>query len=240
MRAPKVVVGWHDFGDTKGAFTMALANMCLYSGRMIHGLIREPGPYVTQSRNHIVDKFLKSSAEYLLMVDGDEEFPPDSLYRTLAAYQTNGADVLYGNYALADGASSFFVMYPDVDIPQNADKVVDLEACRAYKIAAAATGWLFAHRSVFEAMREKFQPIDPWPWFNHDLASTRNTEDETWLLKDLDGNIRLGEDITFCQRARSMGMNLIGYTGVLITHHKVQALLCEFMTDFAKEAGLDV
>lgn len=238
MRAPRLVVGWHDVGTTHGAFTQAMINMAMYSGRMLYGTIREVGPYVTQSRNIVVDKFLRTGGDYLLMVDADEEFPPDSLYRTLAAYQMSGADILFGNYALGDFSPSFFKLTDGVQVPQKISND-SLKPCMVYEIDAGATGWLFASRDAFIKIADAF-PDDPWKWFNHDLCSTDGTEDAKDHLLNSALELRLGEDISFCQRARSVGLKIVGYTGILIVHNKNQPMLCDFMREYAEEAGLDL
>ena len=64
------------------------------------------------------------------------------------------------------------------------------------------------HRRVLEDVRAAVRD-DPWPWFGHDLV---------------DGQ-RLSEDLTFCRRATSAGHRLLGLTGVLANHFKLQALV---------------
>ncbi len=236
MKAPKVVVGWHDTGTAHGAFAASMTNMALYSGRMIYGVLREPGPYVAQSRNIIVEKFLKHGGDYLLMVDADEEFPPDSLYRTLSVYQMSGADILFGNYALGDGSPSLFKLADGVQIPQH---IWDLEPCMLYEIDAGATGWMFASREALLKIGERYRH-DPWRFFNHDLETTEGTTDaEEQMLNHL-REMRLGEDISFSKRCRETGLKIVGYTGILIVHNKNQQLICHFMKEYGKAAGLNI
>jgi hypothetical protein len=239
LMAPRVVIGWHDFGSVKGSFTFALANALMYSGRVIHGVIREANPYVAQARNLIVHRFLKSNADYLLMVDADEYFPPDSVLRTLSVQQMTNADVLFGNYALGDFSASLFGKAEGVEIPQHFSE--ELAPCQVYEVEAGATGWLFATREALERIREVYLPIDPWPWFNHDLASTEGCEDRhKQELIDPQGRIRMGEDISFSIRAKRVGLRVLGYTGLLIQHEKEMSIMCDFMSDFAREAGISL
>jgi hypothetical protein len=54
---------------------------------------------------------------------------------------------------------------------------------------------------------------DPWKWFNHDLVQIRDRDPE-----------RLGEDITFCVRARELGFKIYGTPNVCCGHVKSHLL----------------
>jgi hypothetical protein len=227
---PKVVVAWHDFGQVTGEFTFSLANMVAYSGHVFFGAIRQQSCYLTTARNQIVDKFLKSPADYLLMVDADLEFNADALNRTLSIQQMTDAPILYGNYCLGDGRSSIFLRVDEYGLPVHGDV---LEPKTIYNVAVGATGWMLATREALEAFKAPFSH-DPWPWFGHDLAKAPNYT----ALKNTEDELRLGEDVSFCKRARALGIPMFGYTGLMLLHHKSSPILNDFMIPYAQELGL--
>jgi hypothetical protein len=232
MNVPKVVIGWHDFGQVTGEFAFCLANLVAYSGHVFFGSIRKQSCYLTTARNQIVAEFLKSPAEYLLMIDADLEFNADALNRTMSIQQMTDAPILYGNYCLGDGRNSIFLNVDEHGLPVHGDELIPKTI---YQVAVGATGWVLFTREALESFLAPFSH-DPWPWFGHDLAKAPNLKG----LKNIDDQLRLGEDVTFCKRARSLGIPMFGYTGLMLLHHKASPILNDFMIPYAKELGLPV
>lgn len=233
IAVPRVVVGWHDFGSTLGDFTESLVNMTTYSGRLFSGTMREKSCYLTAARNLIVHKFLKSPAEFLLMVDADLTFPPDSLNKTFAAQQLANAPIMFGNYCLGDGRASIFGSLEHDGLPRQFDV---MEPNSIYEVTAGATGWALMRRDALEEMRKVYAG-DSWPWFNHDYI--KDADRGAMLLNNI-GEYRLGEDITFSKRAREAGIKMYGYTGLTLVHHKVTPLLNDFMKGHVESLGVPV
>ena len=71
----KVVIGWLDPGQVDGMFALSVA--AVYAQRLsrVEALIRvEAGGLLSRGRNELVDRFMRTSdAEWLLMVDSDEQ-----------------------------------------------------------------------------------------------------------------------------------------------------------------------
>lgn len=72
----------------------------------------------------------------------------------------------------------------------------------------AGMGCTMIHREVLTTV-ERYQKDKSWPWFGHDLV---------------DG-MRLGEDYTFCYRAKQLGFSVIKADDVLAQHFKLQPLV---------------
>ncbi len=233
IKVPRVVIGWHDFGSTLGVFAESLANMVAYSGRLYSGTMREQSCYLTAARNLIVHKFLKSPAEFLLMIDADLEFPADALHKTIAVQQLVNASVLFGNYCLGDGRDSIFESVGKDGLPE---QFASLEPGQIYEVSAGSTGWVLFRRDFLEDMRSAYSG-DSWPWFNHDYVKA--AEVDKLLVNNL-GEFRMGEDITFSKRVRDMGIKMHGYTGLPLIHHKSAPMANDFMTGYLKSLGLVV
>jgi len=181
------------------------------------------------SRNYGVQLFLdKTDHEWLLFVDTDMGFAPDSIDRLLAAADPATRPVMGGlcfalNFRAYDGKGgmrtqivptlyrigknvatghesfSFYGDYP-------ADSVV--------QVAATGAAFLLIHRTALEKLRAEFGA----QWFDQVQSP---------------GGL-LGEDFSFCLRLGSVGLPVHVHTGVQTTHHK-QVWIGE--EDYARALG---
>lgn len=71
------------------------------------------------------------------------------------------------------------------------------------EIEACGMACTLIHREVLSAVAAQ-HALDPWPWFGHDIV----------------GDHRLGEDYTFCYRARGAGYSVYG-VDVPVQHYKL-------------------
>lgn len=172
------------------------------------------------ARNATAVAFLHSGSEWLLWLDTDMGFAPDTLERLLAAadpvtrpivgalcfasrevgqdgmggFRTLARPTIYDWTPMPDGHTRFVgrILYP----------VNDLVPC-----AATGSACVLIHRSVFERISAMLvdhgQPAGSW----YDRAPGS------------DGAL-LGEDISFCMRAGAAGIPVHVHTGVRTTHLK--------------------
>jgi hypothetical protein len=223
------VVGYHHFGLVTGKFCWCLARAVAYEGGRIKACLERGGPYTDQARNQLIEDFLAlPPVDYFLMVDADIEFEKDAISKTMWVAQNFGADVVWGNYALGDYRNSLFVKDP-FDNTELAGSLDNLKPNMVYEgIYGGGTGWCMIHRDLLVKMRCEFDQT-PWPWFGRDI------------ITDKDGTRSfMGEDLTFGKRAHQIGAKQVGYTGVLLIHHKAQPMVPSFMTPVAQEIGRDV
>jgi hypothetical protein len=184
-------------------------------------------PYVDEARNKIVEGFLDSTEEdYLLMLDADIEFEKDAISKTMFVAENFGADVVWGNYSLGTFANSIFGKDPESDFG------IELGALEPNKIYhdvyAGGTGWCLMHRNVLLAMKEKYP--GPWHWFDRDYVT------------DPAGKVvKFGEDMSFGRRIYQMGGKQLGFTGIILIHHKLHATVPQMMQEVVnKEMGVKV
>ena len=163
----------------------------------------------------MAEQFLASPAQWLFWVDTDMGFVPDTLDRLLAVADPVTAPAVgalcfanrethtdgYGGYRCSatptlytwgesdDGKSGFVPMW---DYPR--DQVVE--------VAATGSACIVIHRSIMEAVRDKFGAT----WYQ------RLTNPTTGQL--------IGEDMSFCWRVREAGSRVLVDTSVKTTHLK--------------------
>ena len=231
-RAAHVVVGYHHWGLVAGRFCYALARACAYEGGRIKRVIDIPSPYTDEARNEIVEAFLAipdpgKENEFLLMVDSDIEFEKDAISKTMMVAQIHNADVVWGNYALGTLTNSIFGLDPD-PTQELAMVLGDLKPNMVYdNLYGGGTGWCLMRRSILEKMKETFPA--PWHWFDRDI------------VKGVNGKlVKMGEDLTFGRRLNQMGAKQIGYTGLVLLHHKLHPTAPEFMRNEVEAMGLQM
>jgi len=200
-----VFVTWCDPGEVQGAFAESLIG--LFAVGVPNGLVSgwarlETGPVLDKARNEMTERFLATSADWMLMVDADMTFNADLLERLLRVadpaerpivgplcYSMSHAGPWPVLYELRGGQ-----FYPIPDPP--ADTLL--------RVDGAGTGCLLIHRSALE----RIAASSDWPgqWFDHVYLSRHP----------------LGEDLSFCVRARQAGLPIWVDTGIPIGHVKAR------------------
>lgn len=167
--------------------------------------------YIPLGRNILVEKFLKTDAEWFLSIDWDIVFQPEDVYKLIDAADPNEVPIIAGCYVtyMGDDAklTPCWMVHADEakDIPfEPAGEII---GGRIVPLTLVGMGFTLIHRTVLETMQKNFAD-DPWPWFGHDIV----------------GGERLGEDWTFCQRARESGFTIWGHEDVQLGHSKSKIL----------------
>jgi GT2 family glycosyltransferase len=161
------------------------------------------GPNVSRARNTVVTNFLEyhKGIDWLFMVDTDMVFHEDAILGLLSCNEP-----LVSALCLTGGEKPVASMYRQVkEGPDKGmylsisewptDHVIDADV-----VGSACT---LIHRSVFEDIREKL-PNPAAQWYQE-------------LQK---GDILLGEDFTFCERATEVGYKVKVNTAVQVGHVK--------------------
>jgi hypothetical protein len=156
------------------------------------------------ARNHIVQDFLASGFEWLLMVDNDMNPPPNLI--DMVDRADGRMDILVPKfYAVKDRA----VALPGSEGPGLAlilgwqcfaSGLGKNEWC---EIAWAGTGVMFIHRRVFDGLGRQ-------PWF-------RFAYDDYGMMMN-------SEDVNFCQKARKAGFTIWGNQRFEADHYKTVPL----------------
>jgi GT2 family glycosyltransferase len=167
---------------------------------------------VSQARNSLTAKFVDDhkAADWLLWIDSDMAFDPNSLDALLAVADPERAPVVGGLCFGSDANGLFPTIYQMAALEDGrpvTTRMQDYPTDAMVQVAATGAAFLLIHRSVLVAIREHgFNGV--FPWFQ-----------ET----ELAGN-PCGEDLTFCLRAGMCGFPVWVNTAVKVGHHKSQLL----------------
>lgn len=216
---PRVVIGYPVGGSATIPFVTSLNKLMQHEfaipeqERMITRIIPASGLYVSKNRNKITRQFLDGgNEEWLLMIDTDIEFQPDLPARLVLAAMKYGAKILAANVRLGSHTHSGYARSEWLWTP-----MAELPSGECFPVDAAATAVMLIHRDVFLAIKEKGGKC----WFNH-----------LYLEHGEDGDIEeIGEDLAFCERAASVGVQTWLLRGLGIKHHKTRALVEDYVAE---------
>lgn len=207
----KVMIGNVHGGSYSAAFTGSLVRSLMYdvaTSRCLAGFLNDwSSANISCSRNTVVEQFLAhdSQAEWLLFIDSDMQWEHTAVEQLLASADPETAPIVGG---LCFGATDD-ALFPTIYRLVNRDDGPVCVRAGNYPhdelVPCDATGaaFLFIHRRVLEAMRDRAFNAT-FPWFQETEMSGRP----------------VGEDITFCLRARQLGFPIHVDTRVKVGHHK--------------------
>lgn len=177
----------------------------------------ESGPRIAETRTQIVHAFLASEsftqAQWLVMVDSDMVFTHDDLHDLLERADAVERPILGG---LCFAGRSTETMYPTLykayrpfqDAPLDITKLRDYPEDQLVEVDATGAAFLAVHRSVFTKMADAFPGAYPWFVEGHVDKFGRP----------------FGEDVSFCLRARSLGIPIHVDTRIKVGHVKTTIL----------------
>lgn len=208
----RVSIGWLDPGQVDGMFALSIASV--YANRLdrIDALIRvEAGGLLSRGRNELVDRFMTTStAEWLLMIDSDEQLSLDAFDKLVGAVHDKERPIVAGLYFGAWHGDLYPAACPLIfkAVPESTRFLpfTDYPADELVEIDSAGTGCLMIHRSVFEAFQAEATPHEgkSWCWFR-DMPVNGD-----WF----------SEDHFFCARAKELGYPIWAHTGATLPHRK--------------------
>ena len=210
-----VTVGWVDGGTVRGEFTSSITQLVAYETlhQRLGAVIRQhSGPLLIEGRNLLVERFLGTDTDWLLMVDSDMTFQYDAVEQLLATADAESAPVVGG---LCYGISQELGQFPTVYQRRDGMPVAVLTLPDLDVIPVDATGAAFTltHRTVFE----EFRRDEYHPWFHRRFVPTNGQHPGGWL----------GEDISWHWWLRDKGVPIYVDTRVEVGHVKTTTLNSE-------------
>ena len=166
---------------------------------------------VNYARNLSTCGFLASKCDHMLFIDSDVEFEPEAVLRMLVVQK----DIVCTPYRikLDDMKVRYAVDYPDKEnIEMLPGEIVEVEQGPA--------GLMVIHRRVFDKLME----VHPEMQIKFHLMGTGKL-DEKYMYNfwdttfDSKTGLWKGEDLAFCDLARSVGFKIYANTGSTIIHH---------------------
>lgn len=226
----RVVIGYCHGENVRASFHETVVLLLIHDMRNDHRIVGGGGrsseyssANVSNARNSIVKRFLdNSTAEWLFMVDTDMSFPPETLDMLLAEAYRHGVPIVGGLCFGQNAGALFPTMYRiggDAERPRMfrvtewTESVEENPTHPLYPVTATGAACLLVHRSVFERMREVFP--EPYPFFREEILG-----EPPWGTGEPGSGVPLGEDITFCMRAQSLGFPVFVHLGTEVGHDK--------------------
>ena len=205
--------------DGKLSIKLAYTLAALMPVALKHGITIKLGhvsgcSIITMARNMLVDQFLKSDCTELLFIDADVIAQPEDILRLVA--QSGDKDVTAGMYPRRAKDRKFFL---DFYLNDENDLEFDGALMRANRVG---TGFMLIRRNVIEAIADKSDK-----YLGQDgVGEVANV----FEFSMLDGKF-VGEDYTFCDKARAMGYKVWVDVEICLPHVGVE----EFTNDFKNE-----
>jgi hypothetical protein len=203
MEAPKGKV-WYAVihGDfTDNSFAWSLKTLEDYDRSREHHLggygHMYSGPLLSHARNQMVEEFLKSDAKWMWCLDDDMVFRPDLLEQLMSVADDTKpivSGLYFGGGKSAIIAPHVFVVGKNEEGYLVTERRADYPKDRPFEADGVGAGCLLIHRRVLEVMGDTMRPITAYPFFA-----------ETELQIGEAERMGVGEDITFCLRARKCG-----------------------------------
>ncbi len=197
QRGIKVMVACPCQSDVKAYFAYDLAQMMSYTSARYSsrgvieqlGLALQVGTYVHKARMALAHAALSKGADYILFLDSDMRFPPDTLARLLA----RNLPMVGCNYVSRQYPIRYIGVETVADIETGEDGVQLKTLPSDEGVAeceALGFGVMLIRREVFEALPDPKE--QPWWWYE-------------WLPKQ---GKQIGEDVYFCRLVREAGISV--------------------------------
>ena len=187
-------------------FAVSLADLTAYNSPNYEycGIIPVYGTLIDDARNRIVQQFLMTDADWLMMFDTDVEFNIDTIDRLLDMHKKMNTKAGSGWYYIRAHQSKvptiFFFMEDD---SMSRSIKIDENTPEHFLADAGPSGAMLIHREVFEAMREN----------NERYFKLTQKEHYTET-----------EDIHFCRLLKKYGYKFSVCRDAHFQHYKVQPL----------------
>jgi hypothetical protein len=209
------------YGNQEQEFIDSKRDLQIFD-RLHNGLVQNEIPvrglYVAENRNNMVKQFLQTKDDWLVSLDCDIDFRPEMVYALYEIADPVTRPIVSGIYfsRLAQGhLCPVWFMETDKGKYRTVNRI-EPDPGQPQAVDAIGMGFCIMHRSVFEGLL-KVHGGDEWTWFGHDEAF--NTDDQKIH--------HLGEDLTFCRRAKKAGFSIWGHAGIQVGHVKKVALSYE-------------
>lgn len=192
------------------------------------GLHVETGTLIHESRNLLVDRFLKTDGEWCLFIDDDMVMPFGNDKAFNARYKANLPPHLAGVNAISRIMSHgtdkgivgglYFGRHSRGKAQCSEGFASDVANAALHdtskmgelrKVSWTATGFMRIHRSVFDKIKAAAE--EKWPH----LIPSKPDRPFGYFTPDKVGQ---GEDVAFCLRAGQVGVNCFVDTGVVCLH----------------------
>lgn len=189
------------------------------------------GPYIHDNRSRIARYFLEhTDYQWLWFLDNDVQFEPDTLDRLLETAESLDLKILaaaYWNQYVGTACYLSWLVFTNEGI-KAMPNLPDPARFPVVELTAAGMGCTLIHRDALQDVADCY-PNDPWDTFAADILVRftdgtmqvgRSPEDIQPNGREIKSVDRMGEDVTFCLRARKCDHVTYGLPSVTVEHFK--------------------
>ncbi|WP_196814534.1 hypothetical protein [Nocardia sp. BMG111209] len=159
---------------------------------------------IDQARSQMATDALQDGFESIMWIDSDIGFDADAVDLLLA----HDLPLVCGIYVKKGVRELACHLKPGTE------NVLFGEGGGLLEIKYAATGFLFTHRGVYEAIRMH----EGLPWCNKQFGRVTVPYFLPMLLPEGNNHWYLGEDYAFCERARRSGFQILADSRIRLNH----------------------
>jgi GT2 family glycosyltransferase len=234
VKHQKVMLGYLHPGHEQHCFAASLRELMFYDAAHGQHIVshaygvapKETGAaHINAGRNTLASMLLnQQEAGWLLMIDADMGFAPDTVERLLDAADAIDRPIV-GGLAFAQKSDGIGAMYArryrmcptiyrmyETETEVGFVPVFDYPRDQLVEVDATGAACILIHRSVLEKITRE-SPGRPF--------------DQVSIAKGSTGRTDFGEDLSFCIRARAAGASIHVDTSVKTTHDKGAVFLDE-------------
>ena len=174
------------------------------------GINTMKSPLIHQARNYLTSVFLTTEYQYLLFIDSDVEFEPESVMRMLVAKK----DIVCTPYRVKAEQLDKHIYTVEFKDP----KTIPILPGGLVEIEAGPTGLMLIDRKVFEEIIKNHHNLKIT---NQAIPNAGKSHEFYYNFFDFgfsDG-YSMGEDISFCRLARGNDFKIYANTESSTKHH---------------------
>lgn len=215
----RVMVYYLSPGQVEHEFCQSLLEMSIYdlmTSRHLAGVFGiRSGALLATSRNQVCAQFLEADvADWMLFIDSDMIFDRDALEQLFKHADAETHPIIGGlcfglDIEADEPFPTVFYLKDSPEGPVTVRPNALVQDHGLLPVDATGTGFLMIHKSVLIAVRDQGFSKG-YPWFQ-----------ET----ELKSGLPVGEDVTFCLRANTLGFPIVVDLDLRIGHKKDQIVI---------------
>ena len=167
-------------------------------------------PLIHQARNYLTSVFLTTEYQYLLFIDSDVEFEPESVVRMLVAKK----EIVCTPYRVKAEKIDKHIYTVEFKNPNN----IPIQPGGLVEIEAGPTGLMLIDRKVFEKIMKKYPYLKIKNKATPDAGKSHEFYYNFFDFGFKDG-YAMGEDVSFCRLVRGSGFNIYANIESRTKHH---------------------
>jgi hypothetical protein len=201
-KGEKVAIGWITSGSIYNDFAISIIEILHHRSDIIMQTpLSSKGSYISMNRHHLVEQFLGTDCDWLLMLDTDVIITTTDFDVLIEGADDETTPILSGKY---------FFYFPEEAVKYKVGAMTPEGWLESYPensivrgLSSVGCGYVLIHRKVFEKIRDD-NPGMISPWF--------------WNGLDAKSGVELSEDNNFFNQATKSGFPIALHTGASSRH----------------------